>query len=81
MKKQITLLFILVVSFTPLFAQEVKEAKFTYDENFHSTAYITVDNPTNKVITTIEFTIEYKNKYSNNPNNIFAYQYHQHIKK
>ena len=80
MKKRIALLFTMLISFIAIYAQEVKQIEVGYDEDFSPIVYITTANPTNKTITTIEFTIAYRLPNSH-PNNIFALQYTQYIQK
>lgn len=80
MGKRIALFIIMLLSFTALYAQEVKKVDISYDEDFRPTVNLTVTNPTNKTITTIEFTVAYKLPGSH-PNNIFAFHYTQYIQK
>ena len=80
MGKRIVLLIIMLLSLIALDAQEVKKIDISYDENFIPAVNLTVTNPTNKTITTIEFTIAYGLPNSH-PNNIFAFHYTQYIQK
>lgn len=58
----------------------IEKLETTYDENFYPTVYLTVSNPSEKTITTIEFKIFY-NIPGMDGNNIFAHKYKQYIQK